>query len=75
MVDNIQKMCYVYDQTWDHLTKIIWTSHKDRTKVNTDTDLKNLYNHLNMCLNAVTRLRGDLIPGYQSIKSHYEFSK
>ena len=32
---------------------------------------KNLYNHIKMCLNAVTRLLEDLLPYYQSIKIHY----
>ena len=31
-------------------------------------DLKNLYNYINMCVNAVTRLLEELIPSYQSIK-------
>ena len=39
----------------------------------TDQDLKNFYNHIKMWLNAVTRLREDLLPGYQSIKIHSEF--
>ena len=28
-----------------------------------------------MCLNAVTRLREDLLPDYQFIKRHYEFEE
>ena len=28
-----------------------------------------------MCLNAVTRLQEDLLPGYYSIKRHFEFSE
>ena len=28
-----------------------------------------------MCLNTVNRLRENLLPGYQSIKRHYEFSE
>ena len=38
----------------------------------TDLFLKKFYNHIKMCLNEVIRLREDLIPGYQSIKRHYE---
>ena len=35
--------------------------------------LKNFYRHIRMCLNAVTRLREDLLPSYQFIKRHSEF--
>ena len=38
-------------------------------------DLKNFYNHINMCLNAVTRLREDLFSVYQSIKRQYDFAE
>ena len=38
-------------------------------------DLKNFYNHINMCLNAVTRIREELLPAYQSIKSHSDFEE
>ena len=31
-------------------------------KLVTTLDIKNLYNHVKMCLNAVTRLREDLLP-------------
>ena len=41
---------------------------KTELKEDTDLDIKNFYNHINMCINAVTRLREDLIPGYHSIK-------
>ena len=37
--------------------------------------LNNFYNHINMCLNAVTRLREDLLPDYQYIKIHSEFEE
>ena len=40
---------------------------KTELKEDTDLDIKNFYNHINMCINAVTRLREDLIPGYHSI--------
>ena len=43
---------------------------KTELKVNTDIDLNNFYNHINMCLNAVTRLLEDLLTAYQSIKRH-----
>ena len=42
-----------------------------RLKGYTATDLKNFYNHINMCLNAVNRLLEDLLLAYQSIKRHY----
>ena len=32
-------------------------------KVDTSLDLNNFYNHINMCINAVNRLREDLLPG------------
>ena len=44
-------------------------------KGDTDIDLKNFYNHINMCRNAVTRLLEDLLPVYQSIKRHSEFEE
>ena len=34
--------------------------------------LKNFYNHINMCLNAVSRLQEDLLTSYQYIKIHSE---
>ena len=46
---------------------------KTELKVSTDLYLKNFYNHINMCLNEVTRLREYLLTGYQSIKIHSEF--
>ena len=39
-------------------------------KGDTDMDLRKFYNHIKMCLNVVTRLQEDLLPGYQSIKIH-----
>ena len=65
-----------------HSTKIggIWTlKHEIRSpkfyelliktelKGYTDLDINNFYNHIKMCLNAVTRLQEDLLPGYKSI--------
>ena len=46
-----------------------------KTELKGDTVLyiKNFYNHINMCLDAVNILREDLLPGYQSIKIHSEF--
>ena len=35
---------------------------KANPKGNTDMDLKNFYNHINMCLNADTRPREDILP-------------
>ena len=37
--------------------------------------LKNIYNHIKMCLNVVTLLLRDLFFGYQSIKRNSEFAK
>ena len=48
---------------------------KTELTVDTDLDLNNFYNHISMCLNAVTRLCYDLLPVYQSIKIHSEFEE
>ena len=48
---------------------------KTELKGDTDMDLKNFSNHIKMCINAVTRLREDLLPDYQSIKIHSEFEE
>ena len=37
---------------------------KTEIKGVTSMDIKNFYNHIKMCLNAVTRLQEDLLPGY-----------
>ena len=37
--------------------------------------LNKFCNQINMCLNAVTRLREDLLPDYQYTKIHIEFEK
>ena len=42
-------------------------------KVDTSLDLKNFYNHIEMCINTVNRLREELLPAYQYIKIYYEF--
>ena len=44
-------------------------------KGDTDMDLKNFFNHIKMCFNAVTRLREDLLSDYQSIKRHSYFEE
>ena len=46
---------------------------KTLLKGDTDLDLNNFYNHINICLNAVTRLIENLIQGNQSIKKNTEF--
>ena len=46
---------------------------KTELKGDTSLDLHKFYNNINVCLNAVTRLREDLIPAHQSIKIHSEF--
>ena len=53
---------------YEHLIKI-------ELKVDTAMELKNFYNHINMCLNAVTGLLEDIIPGYQSINRQSDFSE
>ena len=47
------------------------------TKLRGDTslDLNNFYNHINMCLNALTRIQEDLLPDYQSIKRRSELEE
>ena len=46
---------------------------KIEIKGDTTLYLKNFYNHIKMCINAVTRLQEYLFPGYQSIKGNSEF--
>ena len=46
---------------------------KTELKGDTALDLKNFYNHIKMSLNAVTRLKVDLLPDYLSIDRNYEF--
>ena len=48
---------------------------KTELKGDTALDLNNFYNHVNICLNAVTRLREDLRPAYQSIIRNSEFEE
>ena len=54
----------------------MWTlKHETEIKVGTALDLNNLYNHINMLLNALNRLQEDPLTGYQSINIHSEFSE
>ena len=46
---------------------------KIELKVDTALDIKDLFNHIKMCLNAVTRLREDLLPDYHSINRYSQF--
>ena len=48
---------------------------KKSLKGDTTLYLKKLYNHINMCLNAMTRLQEGLLPGYQSMKKNSEFDE
>ena len=48
---------------------------KTNLKRDTALDLKKFYNHINMCLNAVTRIREDLLHAYQSIKRYSAFKE
>ena len=54
-------------------SKIYETLVKAKLKGDTALGLNNFYNNIKMSLNAVTRLQEDLLPDYQSIKSHSEF--
>ena len=44
-------------------------------KGDTVLDIKNLFNHIKMSLNVVTRLREDLLPDYQSITRNFQFKE
>ena len=44
-------------------------------KIDTALDIKNFYNHIKMCVNAVNIIREDFLPDYQSIKRHSEFAE
>ena len=46
---------------------------KTKLKVDTDLDLKNFYNDINMSLNAVTKILEDLLTAYHYIKINSEF--
>ena len=46
---------------------------KIELKCDTAMDLKNFYNHINMCLNAMTRILEYLLPYYQTKKRQSEF--
>ena len=48
---------------------------KTELKGYTALDLNNFYNHINICINVVTRLQEDLIPSYQSIKRYSDFEE
>ena len=48
---------------------------KTELKGETALDINNFFNHIKMCLHAVTRLIEDLLPYYQSIKRHSEFEE
>ena len=48
---------------------------KSELKGDTALDLNNFYKHINMSLNTVTRLREDLLPGYQYTKINPEFAE
>ena len=48
---------------------------KTELKGGTAMDIKNFFNHIKMSLNAVDRLREDLLPDYQSIKRNPHFEE
>ena len=48
---------------------------KTELKVETPLDLNNFFNHIKMCLNAVTRLQEDLLPSCQYFKRHSEYEE
>ena len=43
---------------------------KNELKGDTALDLKNFYNHINMCLNVLNRLQEYLLSAYQYIERH-----
>ena len=48
---------------------------KTELKGDTALETKEFYNHILMCLNAVTRLLEDLLPGYRYINIQSEFAE
>ena len=48
---------------------------KTELKGYTALDLKKFFNHIKMSLNAVNKLREDLLPDYQSIKRNSQFKE
>ena len=46
---------------------------KTELKGDTALDLKNFYNHMKISLNAVTRLKVDLLPDYLSVNKNSDF--
>ena len=48
---------------------------KIKLKGDTAMDLKNFYNYVKMSLNAVTRLREELLPAYLSINKNSDFKE
>ena len=48
---------------------------KTELKCESSMDLNNFYNHINFCINAVTRIQEDLLPGYQFMERHSEFAE
>ena len=60
-------MCNLkYDSSYSKFYELLI---KTELKGDTCMDINNFYNHIKMCLNAVTRLREDLIAAYQPIKN------
>ena len=62
-------------QTLDLSPKLYELLIHTKLKGDTALYLNNFFNHVKMCLNAVTRLREDLLPDYQSIKRHSKFEE
>ena len=48
---------------------------KIEPKCDTAMDLNNFYNHIKICLKAMTRIQEYLLTGYQSMKRHSEFQE
>ena len=46
---------------------------KIELKIDTDVEISKIYNHIEMCLNVVNRLREDLLPAHKYTKIHSEF--
>ena len=70
---KIGGMCTLKHDT--RLPKFYKLLIKTKLKGNNELDLRNLYNHINMCLNAVNRILEDLLPDYHYIKRHSDFEE
>ena len=70
MVGSMKNWWHVDSETWDHLKTLYGLLIKTWIIGDTSMDLKNFYNHIKMCLDAVDRRREGLLPDYQYIKQN-----